>query len=139
MAAFAAIGPELMKWMTATPKHSGVTWARMKTLHALECHGPQIMSSLRDELGVTARSVTALVDALEGDGLVRRVPHPRDRRATIIELTAAGQQTIAGRFEAHAERAAQLFDRLDENDQTELLRLLRLLSTHLTDLRRTCS
>lgn len=134
VAAFAAVGPSLMKWMTATPKHSGVTWARMKTLHALDCHGPQIMSSLRDELGVTARSVTALVDALEGDALVRRVPHPTDRRATIIELTPAGQQAIEGRFEEHAERAAQLFDRLDRTDQQELLRLLRLLSAHLADL-----
>jgi DNA-binding MarR family transcriptional regulator len=138
VSAWAAVGPALMKWMTATPKHSGVTWARMKTLHALDCHGPQIMSSLRDELGVTARSVTALVDALEADGMVRRVPHPSDRRATIIELTATGQRTIKGQFEAHAERAAQLFDRLDPADQHELLRLLRLLSTHLADLRREC-
>ena len=48
------------------------------------------MSDLGDELGVTARYVTSLVDGLEKEGLVRRVPHPTDRRATIIESTPKG-------------------------------------------------
>jgi DNA-binding MarR family transcriptional regulator len=134
VAAFGAFGPAYMKWVAATAKHSGVTWARMKTLRALECNGPQIMTSLRDELGVTARSVTALVDALEDDALVRRVPHPTDRRATIVELTDEGRRTISGQFEAHAIRAAQVFCGLDESDQRELLRLLRLLSARLAEL-----
>ncbi len=123
-----------MKWVAASARHTGVTWARMKTLRALECNGPQIMSSLRDELGVTPRSVTALVDALEADALVSRVPHPTDRRATIVELTERGRKTIDGLFEAHADRAAAVFARLDEADQCELLRLLRLLSAALGEL-----
>lgn len=132
VAAFGVVGPGFMKWTMAAARHSGITWARMKTLRALECNGPQIMSSLRDELGVTARSVTALVDALESDDLVRRVPHPTDRRATIIELTDGGRRTIEGQFEAHAERAAEVFMRLDESDQRELLRLMRLLAANLS-------
>lgn len=132
--AFMAFGPAYFKWVNARVRDSGVTFARMKTLHALKFHGPQIMSSLRDELGVTARSVTALVDALEGDALVRRVPHPTDRRATIIELTDTGRETVHNQFEEHAGRAAEVFGRLDERDQRELLRLLNLLSAELTAL-----
>lgn len=131
VAAFSAFGPAYMKWVSAQARASGVTFARMKTLRALECSGPQIMSSLRDHLGVTARSVTALVDALEHDHLVRRVPHPSDRRATIIELTETGHRTISGQFEAHAERAAELFAILDERDQAELLRILQTLTAAL--------
>lgn len=127
-----AFGPAYFKWVNARVRDSGVTFTRMKTLHALKCHGPQIMSSLRDELGVTARSVTALVDALEADDLVRRVPHPTDRRATIIELTEAGRATVHQQFEEHSMRAAEVFGRLADSDQRELLRLLHLLSAELT-------
>lgn len=130
--AFMAFGPAYFKWVNARVRDSGVTFARMKTLHALKFHGPQIMSSLRDELGVTARSVTALVDALEADDLVRRVPHPTDRRATIIELTDSGRATVHQQFEAHSMRAAEVFGRLADSDQRELLRLLNLLSAELT-------
>jgi len=132
--AFGAFGPAYMKWLTAGHRDSGVTYARMRVLHALKCNGPQIMSGLRDELGVTARSVTALIDALEADGLVRRVPHPSDRRATIIELTTPGEEALRGRFEAHAERAAELFERLDEDDQRHLLRILEILRGALAEL-----
>jgi len=34
--------------------------------------------------------MTALVDSLEAEGLVRRKPHPTDRRATMVELTEDG-------------------------------------------------
>ena len=39
---------------------------------------------------MTARNVTGLIDALEHDGLVERLPHPSDRRATLVRLTVAG-------------------------------------------------
>jgi DNA-binding MarR family transcriptional regulator len=131
VAAFGAFGPAYMKWLHAQARDQGVTYARMRTLHVLHWKGPQIMSGLRDHLGVTARSVTALVDALEADQLVRRIPHPSDRRATIVELTDQGQSAIAGQFEAHVERAAQLFSRISEADQRELLRIMRALAEEL--------
>jgi DNA-binding MarR family transcriptional regulator len=43
-------------------------------------------------LEVTPRNITGLVDGLEGAGLVRRVPHPSDRRAALVELTVAGRR-----------------------------------------------
>jgi DNA-binding MarR family transcriptional regulator len=51
------------------------------------------MTSISDELGVTRPNVTALVDALEEEGLVRRKPRPTDRRATVIEMSGQGVQT----------------------------------------------
>jgi DNA-binding MarR family transcriptional regulator len=130
---FGAFGPAYMKWMHAQARDSGVTYARMKTLHALQLDGPQIMSSLGERLGVTARSVTALVDGLEAEELVRRVPHPTDRRATIIELTEVGRRLIHGQYEAHAQHAAELFARLAEPDQRELLRIMRSLTQALVE------
>src|SRR5918997_2840474 len=83
---FAGFGPSYMKWVKSRLQDRGLTYARMRLLGALHSHGPQIMTSISDELCVTRRNVTALVDALEIEGLVRRRPHPTDRRATVIEL-----------------------------------------------------
>ena len=39
-------------------------------------------------------SVTNIVDRLEGQGLVRRVPHPTDRRTTLCEITRDGRERV---------------------------------------------
>ena len=82
------------------------------------------MSGISEELGVTRRNVTALVDALEEEGLVRRQPHPTDRRATIIELTEEGERTAGAMYDEHREAVAELFAGLSEEDRRDLIRVL---------------
>ena len=101
-----------------------MTYARMRLLGTLHCHGPRIMTSISDELGVTRRNVTALVDALEEEGLVRRKPHPTDRRATVIERTGEGERTMDRMYDEHRGEVAELFRDLSEDDRLELARLL---------------
>lgn len=124
---FAAFGPAYMKWVRSRVQESGVSYARMRLLGALHCGGPKIMSGISDELGVTRRNVTALVDALEEEGLVRRLPHPTDRRATVIELTVEGGRTMDTLYDEHRRAVAELFAGLSAEDRRELVRLLGLL------------
>jgi DNA-binding MarR family transcriptional regulator len=124
---FAAFGPCYMKWVRSRLGDCGVTYARMRLLGTLHCNGPQIMSDISDELGVTRRNVTALVDALEEEGLVRRMPHPSDRRATIIELTEKGEETTGNAYIGHRVGVAEVFASLSENEQRELIRMLGTL------------
>ena len=124
---FAGFGPSYLKWVKSRLQDRGLTYARMRLLGALHCHGPQIMTSISDGLGVTRRNVTALVDALEEEGLVRRQPHPTDRRATVIELTPEGERTTDALYDEHREAVAELFAELSEEDRRELIRLLGLL------------
>lgn len=124
---FAAFGPAYMKWARSRMQETGVSYARMRLLGALHCGGPKIMSSISDELGVTRRNITALVDGLEEEGLVRRLPHPTDRRAIIIELTDEGARTMDTLYDRHRRAVAELFVGLSEEDRRELVRLLGLL------------
>jgi len=50
------------------------------------------MGELAAALGIDRPNATTLVDQLEADGLVRRKPHPTDRRAKLVEATAKGQR-----------------------------------------------
>ena len=126
--AFAGFGPAYFKWVQSRFAESGVSFARMKLLGVLHRAGPKIMTDLSEELGVTARNVTAPVDALEGEGLVRRVPHATDRRATVIELTAAGsrygREMAAGN---QIDAIAELFRELSPEEQLQLLEVVTKL------------
>lgn len=128
---FAAFGPAYMKWVRSRMQEPGVSYARMRLLGALHCGGPKIMSGISDELGVTRRNITALVDALEEEGLVRRRPHPTDRRATVIELTGEGARTMDTLYDEHRRSVAELFAELSDEDRRELVRLLGLLRERL--------
>ena len=130
---FAAFGPAYMRWVKSRLQDRGVSYARMRLLYALRCGGPRIMSSLSVVLGVTPRNVTALVDALEDEGLVRRRPHPTDRRATVIELTDRGVETTVGMYDEHREAVGELFEGLCGNEQRELLWLLGKLREALRE------
>jgi DNA-binding MarR family transcriptional regulator len=70
-----------------------LTFARYEVLMLLlfSRSGALPLSRLGDRLQVHPTSVTNAVDRLEAQGLVRRCPHPRDRRATLAELTEAGR------------------------------------------------
>ena len=70
-----------------------VTIPRHAVLRILRFAGDERMTlnDVRLELGVTSGTVTALVDGLEREALVVRVPHPTDRRAIILELTEKGR------------------------------------------------
>lgn len=73
----------------------GVTFSRFEVLALLyfSREGALPMGKIGARLQVHPTSVTSLVDRLVDDGLVTRVPHPRDRRTTLAELTSAGSAT----------------------------------------------
>ncbi|TDC54058.1 MarR family transcriptional regulator [Actinomadura sp. KC345] len=92
----------------------GLSRARASVLWNLHHGGPMTQRALAAAIGVTPRNVTGLVDALEGDGFVARAPHPRDRRATLVDLTDRGRDTVGGLNVEYGEGAARLFDGLPE-------------------------
>ncbi len=65
------------------------------------------LRALADRLNVVPRTITDVIDVLERDGLIRRVPDPDDRRSTRAVLTEAGADRIATiQRSAMAEQAA---------------------------------
>lgn len=53
------------------------------------------MRVMGERLQLHPTSVTNIVDRLESDGLVKRIPHPSDRRTTLVEITDEGRQRCA--------------------------------------------
>ncbi|MFC5061359.1 MarR family winged helix-turn-helix transcriptional regulator [Actinomycetospora atypica] len=70
-----------------------LTFARYEALVLLRFSrsGSLPMSLMGQRLQLHPTSITNIVDRLEGAGLVRRVPHPSDKRTTLVEITDAGR------------------------------------------------
>ena len=110
-------------WASRKAVEAGASIPRLHLLYQVHCHGPQKMADLADALAVTPRNVTALVDGLEAEGMVRRVPHSTDRRVTLVELTCNSDR-VAAQFGTYQASIASLFAGMTDDERRTLLRLL---------------
>jgi DNA-binding MarR family transcriptional regulator len=76
----------------------GMSFGRARTIRRL-ARRAMSMSELAEALGIDRSNATVVVDDLEAQGFVRRLPHPTDRRAKLVEATAKGKR-LARRAEA---------------------------------------
>lgn len=101
----------------------GLTFARYELLMLLSFtrRGELPLGKIGARLQVHPASVTNAVDRLESRRLVRRRPHPTDRRATLAVLTARGRSlAAAATLDVNA-----LFESLPFDDPDELFDALR--------------
>ena len=116
----------LMARLNELLRPHGLTFPRYEALMLLSFTrtGALPLGKIGERLQVHRTSVTNIVDKLEADGLVRRVPHENDRRATLAEITDTGRETAA-RATANLNAAAFGIDALGNDEQEALTALLR--------------
>src|SRR5436190_10613156 len=71
-----------------------LTFARYQVLGMLRWAGPMTLGAVGHRLWITPGTVTSAIDRLEEAGLCRRVSHPTDARATLVEITAKGRRSF---------------------------------------------
>jgi DNA-binding MarR family transcriptional regulator len=71
----------------------GMTGARFTLLMTLYFSRENLLAQneISRELNVSRTNITNLIDGLERDGLVERVPNPSDRRVSYAQLTKTGR------------------------------------------------
>src|SRR3712207_2693110 len=108
----------------------GLTFPRYEALMLLHFtrKGALPLGKIGERLQVHRTSVTNIVDKLERDGLVRRVPHADDRRATLAAITPEGRRVALAATEAvHAiDFGLGALPEADQEALAELLRNLRI-------------
>ncbi len=100
---------------------AGLSLAKLAALVALREAGESLpLSHLADRLACVKSNITQLVDRLEADGLVSREADPKDRRARLAVMTAAGRDACdtGVRIQQDAERA--LLSELSDSERQQL-------------------
>ncbi|MGY4828279.1 MarR family winged helix-turn-helix transcriptional regulator [Sphaerotilaceae bacterium SBD11-9] len=92
------------------------------------------MGELSQRMMVTGGNVTGITDQLEAEGLVRRMPHPGDRRAYAVQLTPTGKRQFRRMAATHEQWVIELLAGWSPADKTEVQALLGRLKQHLAAL-----
>jgi DNA-binding MarR family transcriptional regulator len=100
----------------------GVSPARLSALSVVVFRGPLTLGELAQAEGVRSATMTGIVTGLETQGLARRRPDERDRRAVRVEATAEGKRILA---RGRGRRIGTVAERLGDLDGDELAALWR--------------
>ncbi|MHB8588045.1 MAG: MarR family winged helix-turn-helix transcriptional regulator [Candidatus Dormibacteraceae bacterium] len=123
MAALRIAGRALHHLQEKWAERYGLTEGRMGVLFRLLRCGSTPLGDLASDLNSTPRNITGLVDHLERDGLVERVPDPDDRRSVRANLTEAGRVRIESIWKEGLEHQHEIADGLSKEDLAQLRHL----------------
>jgi DNA-binding MarR family transcriptional regulator len=105
----------------------GIDGRRLAVLAVLAAGPPLSQSEAAERLGVDRTSMVALIDGLEGQGLVERRRSERDRRRNVLGLTPDGRTLLRDAEAARAEAERGFLAPLTDADAAHLVRVLRAL------------
>ena len=95
----------------------GASAARMEALSTID-RAPWLSAQVEiaNRMGIEKPTLTRMLDMLEGEGLVERLPDPWDRRAKLIRLTAKGEETLDAASEVATALRLQVLDEFTEEE-----------------------
>ncbi|MBU0558351.1 MAG: MarR family winged helix-turn-helix transcriptional regulator [Bacteroidetes bacterium] len=102
-----------------------LTAPQFHVLEVLMNSGPIPLKRISEELLVTGANITCVVDNLEKEDLVKRVPSKKDRRVINAELTNKGKEKIT---QIYPDYTSTLFDSMQVLSDSEKAELNKLLS-----------
>ncbi|WP_028749466.1 MarR family winged helix-turn-helix transcriptional regulator [Rhizobium mesoamericanum] len=98
-------------------------------LIALLRHGDRIPQGvLAERVGVEGPTLVRVLDSLENDGLIRRVPDEEDRRIKLVQLTGGGTAVAERAESCAAELRARILGDLDPEKVETTLEVLRAVA-----------
>lgn len=97
-----------------------VTLTHLSALSTLQRHGPMSPGELAAHERVQPPSMTRVVVALEGMGLVTRTPHPTDGRQVVIDLAPAAVELLAEEARAREAWLAGQLQQLTPDERVTL-------------------
>ncbi|MGH2960987.1 MAG: MarR family winged helix-turn-helix transcriptional regulator [Solirubrobacterales bacterium] len=103
----------------------GLTPALFGLLNVLGVRDGAIQLELATTMGIDPSTLVSLVDELESAGLAKRRPHPNDRRAREVTITAKGRRLLERGRRMAFQVEDEVLRGLTTAERRELLTLLR--------------
>jgi DNA-binding MarR family transcriptional regulator len=103
----------------------GLTPALFALLNVIGAREGAIQQELGSALGIDPSTMVSLIDRLEGAGLAKRRPSPKDRRAREVTITAKGRRALERGRDAAAQVEDEVLRGLSGAERRQLVTLLR--------------
>lgn len=122
---------KMSSWEHDVVKNSGLSTAQM---HAIEIVGHAVslrMKELAGKMGITTGTLTVMVDRLAEQGLLLRIPHEKDRRSWLVELTDKGQLHFRQHHQYHLRLTEEITAALSAEEQEMFAVLLEKIISRM--------
>jgi DNA-binding MarR family transcriptional regulator len=108
-----------------------LTFGQLRLLFVLGESGPVSIGQLAEMLGVTAATVSELVDRVERRGLVLRRHRADDRRVVDCDVSDEGTRLLTQIAGARQQASRQMLSVLTQDELADFDRLLRVMAERL--------
>jgi DNA-binding MarR family transcriptional regulator len=105
--------------------------AYLPVVMSIKENGPLSQKDLALAAHVEQPTMAALLDRMERDLLVQREPHPKDKRASLISLTAKAKARIPSAKEGLEDVAEQALSGFSDREKRLLVTLLKRMVSNL--------
>ncbi len=109
----------------------GITYRQVQVLGTLACLGEMSQTDLAERIQVAPSTIVRIVDRMERDGWVERIPSPSDRRVKLLRTT----EKVEPVWKTIQEVGAQIRERttkgLSERQVAQLMKSLELMCANL--------
>lgn len=105
--------------------------AYLPVVIALDENGALLQKQLAEHAHVEQPTMAALLTRMERDGLISREPHPRDKRASQISLSAKAKARLPSAKARLGEVAEQATSGFSERERATFVALLRRVVNNL--------
>ncbi len=112
----------------------GLTIAHVRALFALDQSEPATAGEIAETARLSPASVTAMLDDLEGDGVITRVRSDTDRRRVLVTLTDDGRALLKKRRRLWLKRWDAALADVPERDLDAAAEVLRRITGLLDEL-----
>lgn len=107
----------------------GIDPRALGVLRVLASREPTSQQEVAQLLSVDRTTMVALLDALEGQGIVARRPQTADRRRNVVELTKSGRQVFQQAQKAAEEAEQHFLGPLDQPAAQQMREALHVVVT----------
>ncbi|MGG3663700.1 MarR family winged helix-turn-helix transcriptional regulator [Bacillus gobiensis] len=111
-------------------KEHGFNPTEFAVLELLYTRGPQKLQQIGSRLLLVSGNVTYVIDKLERNGFIVREQDQKDKRSVYANLTEKGRAYLDEIYPIHSLRIARAFSGLTQEEQEQLIILLKKAGIH---------
>ncbi|WP_152391646.1 MarR family winged helix-turn-helix transcriptional regulator [Paenibacillus guangzhouensis] len=97
-------------------------------LYLLKNNSPMGIKAIAEELRLDGSTISRQIAAIEAKGYVERLPDPKDGRASLIQITPAGNEEFMLAKNARVQRFEEIFDSWTEEEMKQFASYLARLN-----------
>lgn len=133
LALFRTVQPKFSRFYARLLNKADLTISQYALLQQLATAGTVPMTEISCKLHISKPAVTNLVDRLEKKQLIKRLPHPKDRRVHLLQIQPKGKKIVHELQAQVLHTLMNTVDQLKPEEQKSVTKFYSILSQKIDE------